>query len=94
MKSRIYIETSVVSYLVSRPSKNIVIAAHQASTVDFWNRIREYEAFVSDIVIQEVSKGDANQAEQRLRMIEHFKVLEIDDNVKQIARSFEEGSGG
>jgi len=47
MKSKIYIETSVISYLVARPSKNIVIAAHQASTLDFWNRLHKYEVFIS-----------------------------------------------
>jgi len=88
MKSRIYIETSVISYLVARPSKNIVIAAHQASTLDFWNRLHEHEVFVSDIVIQEVSKGDKAQAKHRCQMIEPFQVLEIDDEVKEIAHTF------
>ncbi len=88
MKSNSYIETSVISYLVARPSKNIVISAHQASTSDFWNRLHEYEVFVSDIVIQEASKGDTIQARQRCQMIEPFKVLEIDDEVRKIAQTF------
>ncbi len=88
MKQRIYIETSVISYLVARPSKNIVVAAHQTSTLDFWNRLHEYEAYISDIVIQESSKGDKNQAEKRCQMIDSFPILEIDDEVKEIARIF------
>jgi len=62
MKQKIYIETSVISYLVARPSKNIVIAAHQTSTSDFWDCLHEYEVFISEIVIQEASKGDKVQA--------------------------------
>ena len=53
MKQKIYIETSVVSYLVARQSRNIVIAAHQAATIEFWDLLGDYEVFVSDIVIQE-----------------------------------------
>nr|VFK37115.1 MAG: hypothetical protein BECKSD772F_GA0070984_101038 [Candidatus Kentron sp. SD]VFK41209.1 MAG: hypothetical protein BECKSD772E_GA0070983_101036 [Candidatus Kentron sp. SD]VFK78301.1 MAG: hypothetical protein BECKSD772D_GA0070982_101132 [Candidatus Kentron sp. SD] len=42
MKQKIYIETSVVSYLTARLSKNIVVAAHQASTSDFWSHLHDY----------------------------------------------------
>ena len=69
MKQKIYIETSVGSYLVARPSRNIVVAAHQASTSDFWDRIDNYAVFISDIVIQESSKGDETQANRRCQML-------------------------
>ena len=88
MKLKIYIETSVISYLVARPSKNVVTAAHQASTLDFWNRLNDYKVFVSDIVIQEISKGDEAQAKHRCQIIENFQVLEIDDEVKGVAQIF------
>ena len=88
MKPKIYIETSVVSYLVARTSKNIVIAAHQASTSDFWEKIGDYEAYISDIVIQEASNGDETQARQRCRKLVAFPVLVIDDEVKELARQF------
>lgn len=88
MKQRIYIETSVVSYLTAKPARNIVMAAHQASTSDFWDCLKEHEAFISDIVIQEASKGDETYAKRRLQMMENFQVLEIDDEVKELARKF------
>ncbi|WP_256091549.1 type II toxin-antitoxin system VapC family toxin [Candidatus Thiosymbion oneisti] len=81
-------ETSVVSYLVARPSRNIVVAAHQASTSDFWSYLGDYVVFVSDIVIQEASKGDESQAKLRLQRIQAFQVLEIDDEIKELARKF------
>ena len=88
MKQKVYIETSVVSYLVARPSKNIVVAAHQVSTSEFWNHLDDYAVFISDIVIQEASKGDETQAKLRSQMLEAFQVLEIDDEVKELARKF------
>ena len=64
---KIYIETTVVSYLVSRPSKNIVLAGHQAITKKFWNLIDEFDVYISDIVIQEAGAGDKNQAKKTVR---------------------------
>jgi predicted nucleic acid-binding protein len=73
---------------VARPSRNLIVAAHQASTSDFWNHLENHEAFVSDIVVQEASKGDEYQAKHRLKMLETFQVLKIDDEVKELARQF------
>jgi len=85
MKQKIYIETSVISYLVARPSKNIVVAGHQASTKEMWKTLDNYEPFISDIVIQEASKGDQTFAERRLKELEDFHVLRIDDEAKELA---------
>jgi len=88
MKQKIFIETSVVSYLVARTSKNIVTAAHQASTADFWDKLEDYDAYVSDIVIQEASQGDQTQAKLRCEKIEQFPVLKLDDEARELARKF------
>ncbi len=66
MKQKIYLETSVISYLVSKPSKNIIIAGRQAITKDLWDIIDNYDVFTSDIVIQESSRGDIKYAKLRL----------------------------
>lgn len=91
MKQKIYIETSVVSYLVARPSKDMVVAAHQASTISMWNNLDRFQVFISDIVIQEASKGNSAQAKLRLEALEKFKILEIDDEVKEVARALIDG---
>ncbi len=86
MKQKIYIETSVISYLVARTSKNIIIAAHQALTTDFWQQIDDYETYISDIVIQEISKGDQTQAKLRCQLVDKFPILQIDHEAKELAR--------
>jgi predicted nucleic acid-binding protein len=88
MKQKVYIETSVVSYLVARPSRSIVIAAHQASTAQFWDSLAEFEVYISDIVISEASKGDSSQAEKRLNALNNLLVLQLDDEAKELARKF------
>ncbi len=85
MKQKIYSETSVISYLAARPSKNLVVAAHQATTIEFWDRLDDYEVFVSEVVIQEASKRDDSQAKSRLKLMQAFRVLAIDDEIVELA---------
>ena len=55
-KQTIYIETSVVSYFTARPSRDLIVAAHQQITHDWWEKVLpQYEAFISPIVLQQFS---------------------------------------
>jgi len=82
----VYIETSVLSYLTSRPSRDLLVAAHQQVTVDWWeNRLPLLEPFISPIVIEEVSRGDEIAARQRLEKIAGFPILEVTDQIRRLA---------
>lgn len=85
MKKTVYIETSVVSYLVADMSDNIRIGSHQLSTRDFWQQLPDFDISISDTVIEEASKGDENKAQQRLLRIRDFRVLEIDEPTQALA---------
>ncbi len=87
MKQKVYIETSVVSYFTAKISKDLVVAGHQASTVDMWDNLDSFHVFISDIVIQEASKGNPEQAKLRLDALEAFQILELDDEAKELARA-------
>jgi predicted nucleic acid-binding protein len=66
----VYIETSIISYLTSRPSKDIIAAAKQQLTSNWWERKRgEFQLYISSVVEDEVSKGDRSAAENRLAQI-------------------------
>ena len=62
MKRKVYIETSVISYLTSRPSKNVIEAGHQHTTYLFWDRRSEFDLVASELVLTECSAGDAMAA--------------------------------
>jgi hypothetical protein len=67
MKHKLYIETSVISYFTSRPSRDLIIASHQQITQEWWTRqIKQYESYVSEVVLDEISHGDTNAAQLRL----------------------------
>ena len=85
-KQTVYIETSVLSYLTSRPSRDLLVAAHQQVTVDWWeNWLPSFEPFISPLVIDEISRGDEVAARLRLEKMARFPVLEITDGVRRLA---------
>jgi len=71
MKPKVYVETSVISYLASRPSRDLVVAAHRQITYDWWQTCRErFDLYVSPLVLKEASAGDATAAKERLVYLE------------------------
>jgi len=66
MKPKIYIETSVISYLTSRTSRDLVTAARQRLTMDWWDSKKtQYNLYVSQPVISEASDGDQQAAKKK-----------------------------
>lgn len=86
MKKQIYIETTVVSYLTAKPSRDIMVAGHQAATREFWANISSrYEIYISALVFQEAGRGDTDQAQMRLKAIAGFPLLDIDKDARSLA---------
>ena len=53
MKPTVYIETSVVSYMASQTSRDLVVAAHQQLTEEWWQlALPQFEPFVSPVVLE------------------------------------------
>jgi hypothetical protein len=74
----VYIETTIVSYLVARPSRDLLAVAHQQTTKNWWiERCREFACYVSQVVLDEAAAGDPDEAKARMQMISDFPVLEI-----------------
>jgi len=59
----VYIETSIISYLTARPSRDLVVAAHQQLTREWWSQVLPtVDAYVSNVVQREAARGDADAA--------------------------------
>ncbi len=83
----VYLETSVISYLTSRPSRDLVVAARQRLTADWWRDARPHcRPFVSSLVIEEARLGDADSARRRLQAIERLPSLEPTPTAIELAR--------
>jgi len=76
----------VVSYLVARPSRDIVVAAHQELTRQWWDQKRgSYHLVVSDLVLREASAGDPKAAEQRRAVLAGVDVIEVREPARDLA---------
>ena len=86
MKQKIYIETSVLSYLTSNPSRDVVIAGKQQITQEWWSSKRHvYELYISELVIEEIRRGDEREAEKRLQAIRGISIAEINEAIRRSA---------
>ncbi len=83
----VYVETSVISYLTSCPSRDLVAAAHQQVTLDWWERKRHgFELFISELVLDEVRAGDPDAARRRLALVDELGRIAISPEVVRFAR--------
>ena len=87
MLERVSIETTFASYLAAWPSRDIVQAARQQLTHDWWNNERlNYDLCVSETVLDEAAAGDAGAAKRRLVLIENLPLLDLTDAVNDVAK--------
>lgn len=94
MSSKVYIETSVVSYYAARPSRDVVMAGHQQSTQDFWELLSgRLSPYVSALVLHEAGKGDPAVARKRLDAIKSFPVISTTTEAERLAQDIMDGHG-
>lgn len=86
MASSVYIETSIVSYLTSRPSQDPIIYGRQAITKLWWQEPRQDATrFISVLVIEEAQKGDPDAAASRLDIVASLPVLSLPEDAITVA---------
>jgi hypothetical protein len=84
----LYIETSIISYLAARPSRDLVTAAHQQLTSEWWSSRRAaFRLHVSELVIQEAGDGDADAAQQRLVLLAGIPVIAASAEALELAKA-------
>src|SRR5947209_4719765 len=87
MKPRVYLETTIPSYLTAWPSRDLVRAAHQQITREWWELRHGYEVFVSQLVVRECQAGDPGAAAARLAALAGLPLLEQSEAVEALARA-------
>ncbi|MCI0551967.1 MAG: type II toxin-antitoxin system VapC family toxin [Anaerolineae bacterium] len=88
MKPKVYLETTIVSYFVARPSRDIVTAAHQQLTQEWWEgRKSDFDVFISQIVLEEARAGDEDAVKRRLEMLESVPIIEVNPEAVTLAQA-------
>ena len=90
-KPKVYVETTIVSYLTAKPSSDLIQAAHQKSTRDWWATRHRFELFVSRAVLTEAARGSVEAAARRMEALRGIPNLQFDPNVAALARRLMQG---
>lgn len=72
MSETVYIETSIIGYLTARPSNNLILMANLEATRERWDRRVQFTLYISQVVLNEVTRGDAEMVTRRLEILREF----------------------
>lgn len=86
MQPKVYLETSVISYLTAWSSRDLIKAAHQEITREWWQGRTRFDLYVSQIVLREASGGDREAARLRLESISDLPVLTASPEASVLAQ--------
>jgi len=88
VSAKVYIETTIPSYLAARPSRDLLIAAHQQLTREWWDvRRPAFDLYVSEPVLEESAAGDAILARRRLELLADIPVLPLTSAILRLAEA-------
>ena len=76
MNARVYIETTIPSYLTARPGRDLVRLAQQLITREWWAGRDTFEVYTSRLVLDECRKGDAGAVAERLKALDRIPILD------------------
>ena len=82
----VYVETMIPSYLTAWPSRDLIRAAHQQITREWWSKRGEFELYISQLVVRECEAGDTEAAGDRLESIAGLQVLAQNPAVEALAQ--------
>lgn len=89
MSETVYIETSIIGYLTARPSNNLILMANLEATRQWWQtRRNQFTLYISQVVLDEVARGDAEIATKRLEIVRDFPLLGVSEAVQNLAAQF------
>ena len=92
MKPKVYLETSFLSFLTARPTRDVVTAAMIAQSKEWWAMERDnFDLFVSNIVVSEAAAGDTAAARRRLETLKQIEAIEADAEAHTLAEEFLRG---
>jgi hypothetical protein len=88
-KEKVYLDSTIPSYYVSEPSRDIYILAHQGLTKEWWNKNKDdFEIYISDVVLEEIRGGNPQYARKREELVEGATVLLLDEEMRGLAQDY------
>ena len=89
MKPTVYLETSFLSFLTARPTRDVQISAMIQTSKDWWENERgSFDLFVSDLVGVEALAGDTEAAQRRREVLKTIPALQVDADARSLSKFF------
>jgi predicted nucleic acid-binding protein len=89
MKESLYLDTSIIGYLTIRPNNNLITASNALITQNWWDTRRQnFVLYISEVVLEELARGDQEIAIKRLDLVNDLPLLEINESVEKLAQEF------
>jgi predicted nucleic acid-binding protein len=83
---KVYLETSIISYLAALPTRDLIKAARQQISWVWWNaRRNDFALFVSQAVLREAERGDPDAAHRRTQLLAGIPVLSVTSEAEDLA---------
>jgi predicted nucleic acid-binding protein len=90
----LYLESTIPSYLAARPSRDLIVAAHQQITHEWWQQARpNFDIYISEVVVAEIRAGDPDAASRRLALVEALPILALTEEVEDLALVYQDKLG-
>jgi hypothetical protein len=86
---KVYLETSVISYLAARPSRDLLVLAKQHVTTMWWGKtLPKVQAYVSSFVMEEIQRGDPTAVAERMKFCKSIPLLDGTEEIESLADSY------
>ncbi|MBN3938395.1 MAG: type II toxin-antitoxin system VapC family toxin [Nostoc sp.] len=89
MSETVYIETSILGYLTARSTRNLILAANIEIIREWWEfRRSAFTLYISQVVLDEVARGDTEIAVKRLEILNGMPLVELNQAVQNLSAEF------
>ena len=91
MNPKVYIETSIPSYLTARRSRDLILSANQEITQEWWDSREQFDLYISGLVIQEAAAGDPIAAQKRIQQLDGIPEIDMTEEAEHFAEMLIQG---
>ena len=90
----VYVETSIPSYLTAQLSRDLIIAAHQQITQEWWRTARDrFDLYISEAVLLEIRSGDPDASARRVELVKYMPVLAMKKDIQTLVEVYDQCLG-
>jgi hypothetical protein len=87
----VYLATTLPSYLAAHPSRDLIVAAHQQITHEWWREARpRFDLSISEAVLAEMRAGDPDAAARRLALVDGRPILALHEEVRGLVHAYDQ----